>query len=78
MFWNEKNECTRIVATDTGNGLAKIDVHGSSLRVAGMLVAALVTVLGDCRNPESTNEQLADGIRDMVLEGLEEMSNAGK
>ena len=41
MFWNKENECTRIVVTDTGNGLAKIDVHGSSLRVAGMLVVVV-------------------------------------
>lgn len=71
-------EETKIVITDCGNGVANISIEGSSVIAAVMLTAALVETIHDCRDIGVTNEQLADEVRSMVLEGLEEMSNAGK
>lgn len=74
----QENISTKITLTDLGNGIHQTEVSGNLAVIASMLTAALVELLGTYRLPDVTNKQIADEVHDKVLEGLEEMSNAGK
>lgn len=68
----------KVILLEKSKGNMKRVLRGNSRTITSMLLAALIVYLHETRQPDTSDQEIAETVRDLILAGLQHTREVGK